>query len=110
MPPRVTGAFSKSAARSGSRDGSGNASTINQAGRAAGNDVGVDEGVAVRRHAHVVELAEGGEFAAFGEAAHHRHLELQDADRALVDKGAATRSRRRLSAVTLEHKPPAISI
>src|SRR5947208_4863215 len=59
------------------------------AGGARGDEMGVDEAVVVRGHLDMVHLAERGELAALGEAAHHGAVELQDLDRLLLEQRAA---------------------
>src|SRR5204863_7257053 len=59
------------------------------AGGARGDEMGVDEAVVVRGDLDMVHLAERGELAALGEAAHHGAVELQDLDRLLLEQRAA---------------------
>src|SRR2546430_13975164 len=59
------------------------------AGGARGDEMGVDEAVVVRGDLDMVHLAQRGELAALGEAAHHGAVELQDLDRLLLEQRAA---------------------
>ena len=51
--------------------------------------MGMDETVVMRGDLHLVQFAQRGEFASGGEATHHRAVELQDADGAVLDQVAA---------------------
>ena len=49
----------------------------------------MDEAVVMRSDLHVIEFAQCGQFSTFGEAAHHRAVELQNLDRLFLQQRAA---------------------